>query len=77
MRFDSEVVRRSLQERIVEPFPEHMLRKAQQTAGKNYVTVDSRGSPRLRWPEGALSQSSRDRVQRCRPLEVRTPFHGR
>lgn len=56
----------------MEPFPKEMLVKAQKGAGKGYVTVDSRGNARLRWPEGAASQGSIDRVKNCVPLEVRT-----
>ncbi|KAL8434559.1 hypothetical protein Efla_000075 [Eimeria flavescens] len=56
-------------ERIVEPFPNDMLVKAQKGFGKGYVFVDSRKSARLRWPEGAASQGSLERVKNCVPLE--------
>ncbi|OEH77526.1 cmgc lammer [Cyclospora cayetanensis] len=59
----------AMMERIVEPFPVEMLQKAQRGAGKGYLATDSRGSVRLKWPEGAASQGSLDRVKNCVPLE--------
>lgn len=61
-----------IQERIVEPFPKDMLQKAQKGAGKGYLTTDSRGEVRLKWPEGAASAGSVNRVKDCVPLEVCT-----
>lgn len=57
----------------MEPFPKDMLMKAQKGAGKGYLATDSRGGVHLKWPEGAASLGSVNRVKNCVPLEVCFP----
>lgn len=55
-------------EKIVEPIPQNVLRVAVNTDAAKYVRQTPDGL-RLDWPEGASSEKSIRRVNRCRPLE--------